>query len=620
MLSSGVLRIVCAVAFAVLVGCVAPVPAFGAASVDAASVRTVAQVQTDGALHEVEQRTFVFDESRSALRWPVTSMEADSELEVQSVRFAHCTLQGGIDGEWTSLTSAPFTSEIREVIEQTSGLSANMDARGAASSDSEGGSTGADPIPSVPSFCVDSRGRSVYLFFPPTEGRVVFECDLTVSDAVRVFDDAAELYWDYVPADADAGASSVSVTVQLPMPTGMEAVAGENVFAWGHGAAGTVDVKPDGTVAFRVPELTRGQYAQAHMLFPQQWLTNLSAEALRAHSGTRLDDARAEEEAWTDTWSAWLSNSLWIDLAFVIASLLVLGAALALFFAFGREPKPDAGQTAPSLCKEYEAPLIRRLLRWDHASNADFVALIMQLAARQAIKIEVLPDAGPLGTGYNDLRFRSGTRAKQIARSPLDQEALRLLFDVWGEGYASVTLTDIAHHAAASKERFRQELAGFEHVLTDDMRAQGFFDARSARVQRGILIAGCILCVGTLLFGVLGGSFVRGTALIVAGIGCLFIGNYTACRTRHGARIEASALALADKLEHALALEDIADEDAPYAFVLDVMPQADAPAHGGSTAHTPSCATLWLAPRTGRGGKPVPSLAAQLARTLKEWG
>lgn len=592
------------------------------AAVDAASIRTVAQVQTDGALHVVEQRTFVFDESRSGLVWPVTAMEADSQLEVSSVRFAHCTLQGGIDGEWTALPAVPFSTELRDLLEESAGLTERLEAQVDADAASTAGAGALAGNADAAGFYADARARAIYLLFPPTEGRVVFECDFTVTNAVRAFDDTAELYWDYVPADADASAASVNVSVQLPMPEGMEAVAGQNVFAWGHGADGTVNVKADGTVAFHVSKLGRGQYAQAHVLFPQQWLTNLSFKAQHAHAGTRLDDARAEEDAWTDTWSAWLMNSLTVDLAFVILGIFALSCALALFLAFGREPKPSSLQGAKAdggaLCRSYEAPLIGRLLRWGHASTEDAVALLMQLIARGAVKAEALPSPGPLGAGFVDVRFRAAARVKDVARTPLDQELMRLLFDVWGEGYASVTLTDIARHADADKLRFREELTAFDRALTEAVRTAGFFDARSARVQRGVVITGCALLAGALVVGVAGGSVVRGAALLLSGGGCLVMGNYLARLAPAGAEAEASALSLADDLVDAGSLQDISAEDAPYAFALHSMPAVD-PMQEGMLVDA-SFALFWLAPRTGRGGKPMPSLARQLAHKLEEWG
>ena len=148
--------------------------------------------------------------------------------------------------------------------------------------------------------------------------------------------------------------------------------------------------------------------------------------------------------------------------------------------------------------------------------------------------------------------------------------------------------------------------------MSHEVAEAHLFDKRSARIQRMVLIAGCVCMVGALFFGVGGGSFVRGCALVFAGVGCLAIGNYLARRTPLGADIEASALALAAKASAAPSLDDIPDDRAPYAFAVgNALPRA---------GDAETLADIWLKPRTGRGGKPACSLADQLAKKLDEWG
>ncbi len=619
--------LVCALAL-----CTCPGRAFAAVDVD--GLKATAQVQTDGALHITEQRTCELQETRSALAVPVTSIQQDSKLSVSAIRFAHVTVQGGIDGNWTSLEEVAFSADMRAAYEQTGGIAARVAAHNSKADDGSG--SGGAYLPEQPSFAVDPRDRVIYLFFPATSGRILFDIDYEVTNAVRAFDDVAELYWDYVAEDADARVSGVTVSVQLPMPEGMEAVPEQNVFAWGHGAAGTVDVRADGTVAFRVPEVLPGQYAQAHILFPVAWLTNLPLEARFAYSGTRLDAAKAEEEAWTDTWSAWLANSYAVDLAFVLLAVVIIGAASGLYLTFGRERGGDGGPSENERLEDgdlptgFEAAIMGRLLRWNHASPLDMPASLMQLAARGALRIDALSNEGPFGRGYEELRIRQGKRAKDIVSTAADQELFRLLFDVWGEGYAAVTTTDIVRHSEkVGRERFRQELAGFTDALTKDVDGCGFFDQRSARVQRGIIIAGMVCFLLALIFGVAGGSLMRGTAMAVAGAACLVIGNYTGRLTSVGLRVQAAAQDLKASLEGS-PLENISDEDAPYGLELGVA--GTAPARSVSSAASShqsrtspeaseeSLAVRWLAPRTGRGGAPIPSLAQAWASEMEKRG
>lgn len=623
----------CKALFALLMGAFVftAFPAHAFAVVEANALKATAQVQTDGALHVVEQRTCTFAEEHSAFAIPVTSLQQDSKLIVTSIRYAHVTVQGGIDGNWTSMDEVAFTAELREAYEQTDGIASRVTSynRAVDAADQPGGTS----LPEQPSFAVDQRDQVIYLFFPATSERILFDVDYEITDAVRVFDDVAELYWDYVAVDEDVRVNRVAISVQLPMPEGMEAVPDQNVYAWGHGAAGTVDVRTDGTVAFRVPEVGPGQYAQAHVLFPASWLTNLSLEARYAYSGTRLDEAKAEEAAWTDTWSAWLANSYAVDLAFILLAVVVIGVALVLYLLFGREHErneadDDAGcmsewREGDGLPADCEAAIMGRLLRWNHTSVLDIPASIMQLASRGALRIDVIEGASPLGRGYEELRIRQGTRAKDVVRTAADQELFRLLYDVWGEGYAAVTLSDIARHAErAGRERFRQQLARFAHALTEDVDARGFFDERSARVQKGIIIAGVACFLLMLLFGVAGGSFIRGVAMAVAGAACLILGNYTGRLTSAGRDVRCAAEVLKSELD-AMPLDRIPDEYAAYALELGVSGD---PIKGQEDSSAPedvigkSLAVFWLAARHGRGGMRIPSFACALASALERWG
>lgn len=587
------------------------------AATEVDAVKATAQVETDGALRVTEQRTFLFDSEYSMLMLPMSSMQKDSELKVLSIRFAHTTVQGGIDGDWTSLEECSFSPDMRDAFEQTDGIAAKVSALEAKAEETD------DPaslavIPQEGSFAVDTRENAVYLFFAPISGRVMFDLDFTITNDVRAFDDVAELYWDYFPSE-EMPASSVNVTVRLPMPEGMEAVAGQNVHAWGHGAAGSVDVKADGTVVYRVPEVRTGQYAQAHVLFPVSWVSNLPIKARQAYTGTRLDDAKAEEAAWTDTWSAWLSNSLWLDLVFVGIGIVAIAGSVALSFIYGREEKRADGKTASvSVLERYEAPLVGRLLRWDHESPKDFVACLMQLSMRGALQIEVEADSGviasPLGRGYEEMRIKAGAHAKDLITSHTDQELFRLLFDQWGEGYMSVTLSDIQRSAKTNRIQFRQDMHDWSLALSREVQEADFFDRRSMRMQKVIMIVGCILCASTLVFGVLGGSFVRGTALMLAGIVCLVLGNYTVRRTAEGVTVATSARALKDCDFEGESIDS--DDLVPYLF--EVQYQSDSVYDPQEVMKNPM--RFWLDRRRGRGGKPSPSFANQLALKLDEWG
>ncbi len=330
------------------------------------SLTVTAQVQTTGSMHVVEHRTFAFDGQFDVLRWAFTGLPADAEVSVAQVRAAQADKAGNIAGDWVTLAPTSFDSEWRQAVKGSGGNMAER-FRDATGDD-------APAFPAANSWALDERQRALYVFFQQTGAHMLFEVDYTVSDAVAAFDDVAEMYWDYVPARDDALTSNVIATVQLPVPKGAAVEPNETVLAWGHGADGQFDIGFDGTVSYTVPAVPAGQYANAHILFPVSWLPNLTVEAKQAHTGPRADAARAEEEAWTDTWSSGVVNTLGMNIAVLAACALALAAAGAAYLLLGREKRRDQ---LPALTTDemqavlHDPEVLARFRAWNHVAPTE---------------------------------------------------------------------------------------------------------------------------------------------------------------------------------------------------------------------------------------------------------
>lgn len=327
------------------------------------SLNERAQVQTTGALHVVEQRTFVFEQPTDVLRWSFTGLPGNSEIEVSSVRLAPVDENGAVVGDWQTLQRASLNTEWRDSLEGSGGASKDLFSSMA--------NDDALAIPKQGTWSLDAWRRTLYAFFDAPADRVMFEVDWSATDAVAAYDDVAELYWDYVPARSDMATYDVTASVQLPVPEGALVVPDETVLAWGHGAPGQADVTADGTVTYQVPEVRAGQYAQAHILFPTTWLTNLSKEARTAYSGVRTDNAKAEEEAWTDTYSNQLVNRFMVDAVVALLCAVLLAVAVILYVTHGRERRDDLLLLTPNERRQLleDPQLIARFKAWNHVAK-----------------------------------------------------------------------------------------------------------------------------------------------------------------------------------------------------------------------------------------------------------
>lgn len=557
-----------------------PTPAF--ATIVSPSATTTAQVQTDGSLHVSEQHCYDFDEEYRSIWWPITGFGDDSKLEGVSVRAARLDENGDASAEWISFLEVPFQTLWRDALSESRGRS-NTTPTATGAGSKAGIQTSDDiAVPGYYAFAVDTRTMTIYAFFPSTDDPLVFDIDYTVTDAVRSFDDIAELYWDYAPAREGIRTLDATATVQLPVPEGQTVLPRENVFAWGHGPAGSVEVRADGTISFVVAVIEPGQYGQAHIAFPIDWLTNLTVMQKLAYSGTRLDSARAEEAAWSDTWSHWLANRYLLDIIMLGVCAMLLAVAALLYLRFGRCLSPEgkgidekanyvltaleqADTTLPRVMDINPAEA-GRIHRWNRRDASDFVAMLMGLTYTGVITSSAHDDEG----AYRDergIRFHLSTGAKQRIATQLGSDTLKLLFDVCGEGYQSISTEEILAFARKDPEAFSEGMQDWQDSLDADMRRIKAFDATSLRIQRVLLAFAGTLVLCALVFALLADNALLAIAFLASSVAIGVIANYTPRRTQYGERVERLIEVIIDRVCAAERIDPaVAKAILPYAF------------------------------------------------------
>ena len=161
------------------------------------------------------------------------------------------------------------------------------------------------------------------------------ETDYTVAHRVRVYRDVAELYWRYVNDSLPADSNEVNLQIRLPVPPELESdsdALAASIHAWGHGPSdGTFAIGDDGTVTYHLDRIGKGSYAEAHLIFPASWMTDMAPGAANRFDTLRERDAMAEEAQWVDTAQremAWDNNVrvLFLGLAGAIILVGFLGA------------------------------------------------------------------------------------------------------------------------------------------------------------------------------------------------------------------------------------------------------------------------------------------------------
>ena len=541
-----------AVVLALLWIAVAP-PAAWAADYRCTEVDLVAQVQTDGSVSVVDQRIFEFDGTeRETLKWLYEGFPEDATLVVERVRMAPANAEGAVDGEWVDLSEATFQLPWR----------------------SGGG-------PENDAWAYDRFQHRLYAFVGHLPSRVVFEVAYRVEDAVVAYDDAADFQWLYVPRDYAVALDSVTAEVVLPLAADDTVRAEDNVYAWGHGPAdGSVSIALDGSITFTDPEVEPTQFAEARVLFPVDWLTNLSDEARLANQGN-------PQYSWTPRYEAeWVDRDTYrtiIQLRLIIGLLglaaLVLVGALLVYRRWGRERPPaftgDYGDEVPDA--RLAPAVMGRLWRWNHESPDDVVATVLDMVRRGALTVRrdddgrpaalvLLPDLGARTTSRAEAERTDGESAvvaagpegdapaadgedrapgeatRAEAEAALDGATLRLLRTL-AEGAEELSVGTAAAFARSHPSEFLQAEQAWQLSLTALVEPYRFFDQGSRRAQRVVLLAAALVALLAMISFFTLGWLPALLALAAAGATAV-LGNYTMRRSVEGNTIVARAKAL----------------------------------------------------------------------------
>lgn len=521
------------VAVALLAVGLTPGEAFGK-SYDMPRVNITSQAETDGSLHVTEQRTFSFDGTYSAIWWTFEGLPSNAELKVNSVRMAPAGADGNAAGDFTTLESVPFILDWRD----------------------SGG-------PATESYSVDSPMNTVYVFSDFEDAEDIIELDYTIVNGVQAYKDVGEVYWQYVGSQWAEPSENVTMTCALPVPQGTEVTAGDNVRAWGHGPLdGTVTINADGTVSYTVPHVNAGQFAEARIVFPVSWLTNLPADAAKLHKDEmRLDTVLKEEQTWADE----ANRDRMLSLAFVIVCgivcVLAIVFALWSYFRFGKEHEPDFKdeywRDVPQ--KGVHPAIIGRLWRWDRESQDDFTATLMHLSQVGALRIDKgsYEEKKMIGSKVVDDYYL--TRVPVIAdgvTDPIDRAALDLLFGTVSGGSDSLWFGTIQAYGKDNPEDFVEAMKSWQGTVSAEANKHDYFEIKGKRYQ-GYLIALAVIAVivglgsWLLLANFIPLIFTIPTAIVLG-----VIANYMPRRSVEGNNLVAKCKALRNWLRDFSSLDE----------------------------------------------------------------
>jgi uncharacterized membrane protein len=318
-----------------------------------------------------------------------------------------------------------------------------------------------------------------------------FTVNYTDTNLATRWEDTGELYWKFVSDGWQVESQNVTCSIHLPVPSGTTVTPGSNVRAWGHGPLDAyVDVGATGTVTYSVPGVGTSEYAEARIVFPQEWL---SQEAVTQQK--RLDTVLSEEQQWADEANAQRERARlmgYVALAvFVTAGVASVVVAVLRRRKYVRDHTPqfDDKYFRDVPTKDHPA-VLGALLNGGKPTQDDFTASLMRLSDLGLVKLEqVKLTKKRILLGEKTVDDYRLTRLDGPAREQVDKKSARIddaVLDFLFETVASnvdgakphsgeLYFSDIESVAKENPELFSDKYKDWEDTVEGVAIQRGFY-------------------------------------------------------------------------------------------------------------------------------------------------
>lgn len=495
-----------------------------------------ATVEADGSLTVVEGRQFDFDDDINGVFWEINTgtnqQGGTAGVDVLSVE--------GEDTAFNKVDSANKGDSGVYTVEQT------------------------------------GDGVRIKVFSPHESGdSAIYYVSYTMTGAVMNWADTAELYWKFVGDGWSADSDDVEMEVYFAnAAAGTAVVKGDNFRAWGHGPL-TGDVSLDADepmVTYTIPCVHQGEFAEARIAFPGDWVPQLTASGEE-----RMSTILSEEKEWADEANARRAHARMIANALAVLSVVaavVFTGTIVMLKLRKRKPKPlfqdEYFRDVPSA--DHPA-VLSALMSWNEVPDQAYIATLMKLTDDRVIKLEqatvTKAKKGLLGREKEEQTYRvTVSDAGWKSAKGIDHMVLKVFFagaKPDENGDRSRTFDELQHYVKQHATPVGDRLEDYQNTV------KGKLEARELIASDGTvaLVAGLVLGI-IIVFDILGSLFYTdfadanvGAAMI--SIPVTIVGFVLSCTfrryTSEGAEVAARCKALKHWLEDFTRLKEAVPSD-----------------------------------------------------------
>lgn len=357
-------------------------------------------------------------------------------------------------------------------------------------------------------YTVDTSGSSVTLkiFMPSSDGSSAdVEISYTMSGAVMLWQDTAELYWKFVGDGWGEDSNDVTLNVSFDASLVQQnpATVGDTLRAWGHGplAATVTPDGEDGEVDYDVPRVRAGEFAEARIAFPASWVPSMPLSSRSDEE--RLPDILDEEERWAEEANARRERARLLSYGLAALTVVVSVALLAVTVIQKlrlKRPVPTFNETyfrdVPS---DDHSAVLATFMNKGTVPDRAFVATLMKLTDDRLIKLQSVATPGQKAASDYCISMDNGgfTRAK----NGIDRAVLELYFlGVERQGTTlSRTFQSFKQYARKHTGTYSRRLDNYTHGVTGAMESRNLVASDGTAAVVLTIIGGTFVIGGGLL-------------------------------------------------------------------------------------------------------------------------
>ena len=397
------------------------------------------------------------------------------------------------------------------------------------------------------------------------------------------YDDTSELYWKFVSDGWDVQSQDVTCTVHLPVPSGQEVLAGDNVRAWGHGPLDATVSFDNGDVVYQVPGVGSSEFAEARIAFPADWLSDAQSVGT-----SRLSTILSEEQQWADEANARRARA---RVMMIVAQLvgggvplasLVLGLLTFLRYKASHRPQFDDKYFRDVPSDDHPA-VLGALLNDGSVTDECMTAALMRLTDLGYTKLELvkLKEKGLFGRekikeDYCLTPMKWPSDSGDDNKERVDYATMKFLFSRvvplaarYSDDRDALYFSSLEKVADSHPERYDSYLKSWNGSVNSECLRRGFFSedrptGRALLIGIGTIdiIVAAICLVAMILFDapILSTIFLPMLGIFL-GVGLIFLGVYLKPRSQEAIELKAQLKALRRWLKDFTRLEEAIPQD-----------------------------------------------------------